>query len=53
MLPEEEEQKKESTEVSKRKDEEDGDVKLSNLYNLDRPKDVVSGVADVCTMNNT
>jgi hypothetical protein len=29
------------------KNEEDRDGKLPNLYSLDRPKDVVSGVTDV------
>lgn len=49
------EEAKSSTAVTSRKDDEDSghDVKLSQLYNLERPKDVVSGVADVSFVSST
>jgi hypothetical protein len=39
-----------SSSVTKGKESEEPDVKMSNLYNLERPKDILSGVADVSQM---
>jgi hypothetical protein len=37
----------ENTEISKSEEIEGKDMKLSHLYNLERPKDLLSGVSDV------
>jgi hypothetical protein len=52
MLSEEEETKTAAITTEEKTsggDEEGHDIKLSSLYNLERPKDVMSGVADVFT----
>lgn len=55
MLSEEEETKTSAITTEQKKNDDDDiphDMKLSNLYNLERPKDVMSGVADVSSLCN-